>query len=267
MKFGVVIPSGNARDAARLARQAEESGWDGFFTWEAPWATDAWVSLTAAAMATSRIRLGTLLTPLPWLDPVRFAATTATLDDLSGGRLILAVGLGANDTGAQSIGWPLDSRTKAGLLDEHLAILHGLWRGQPFAFAGKHRTVAPIDFLAPPSPVQQPRIPTWCVGSWNRPRSMARVLRCDGVVPQLANPGRIEPADVHAIRDWLSANGKDASFDIVVDGESEPVTASGMVAPYVEAGATWWMETRWAAPGMDRLPDFATRIAAGPPRI
>ena len=95
MKYGFVLPSGDARTAADMARIAEQDGWDGFFVWEPVWGNDAWVCLTAAAMVTERIRLGTMLTPISRMRPWKLASETATLDNLSGGRVILAVGLAA----------------------------------------------------------------------------------------------------------------------------------------------------------------------------
>src|SRR3990172_609835 len=108
MKFGFVMPQGDARAAARLAAEAEAAGWDGFFVWEPVWGIDAWVALTAAAMRTKRIRLGTMLTPLSRMRPWKLASETATLDNLSGGRVILAVGLGAVDTGFGAFGEATD---------------------------------------------------------------------------------------------------------------------------------------------------------------
>jgi len=98
MKFGFVLPYGDARTAADLAQAAEGAGWDGFFVWEPVWGNDAWVGLAAAAMVTHRIRLGTMLTPLSRMRPWKLASETATLDNLSGGRVILSVGLGAIDS-------------------------------------------------------------------------------------------------------------------------------------------------------------------------
>src|SRR5215510_16299036 len=95
MKYGFVLPRGDARMAAETAELAERAGWDGFFIWEPVWGVDAWVALTAAAMRTERIRLGTMLTPLPRRRPWDLAGQTAALDNLSGGRVILSVGLGA----------------------------------------------------------------------------------------------------------------------------------------------------------------------------
>src|SRR5512137_1911371 len=99
MRYGFVLPKGDARTAAGLAREAEQAGWDGFFVWEPVWGIDAWVALTAAAMQTQKIRLGTMLTPISRMRPWKLASETATLDNLSGGRVILSVGLGATDTG------------------------------------------------------------------------------------------------------------------------------------------------------------------------
>src|SRR6478672_1770447 len=99
MKYGFVLPSGDARTAAEFAEAAEQAGWDGFFVWEPVWGVDAWIALTAAAMRTERIRLGTMITPLSRMRPWKLASETATLDRLSNGRVILAVGLGAIDSG------------------------------------------------------------------------------------------------------------------------------------------------------------------------
>lgn len=61
MKYGFVLPFGDARTAANLAQEAEAAGWDGFFVWEPVWGIDAWVCLTAAAMVTERITLQWLI--------------------------------------------------------------------------------------------------------------------------------------------------------------------------------------------------------------
>src|SRR5512139_1663727 len=98
MKFGFILPRGDARTAAEIAHELEAAGWDGFFVWEPVWGVDAWVCLTAAAMRTERIRLGTMLTPLSRMRPWELAGKSAALDNLSSGRVIIAVGLGAVDT-------------------------------------------------------------------------------------------------------------------------------------------------------------------------
>ncbi len=70
MRYGFVVPWGDAADIGDLAEAAEDAGWDGLFVWEPVWGVDAWISLGLAAVRTSRIRLGTMLTPpsrrRPW---------------------------------------------------------------------------------------------------------------------------------------------------------------------------------------------------------
>src|SRR3954447_724739 len=97
MKYGFVLPWGDAATAVELAVEAERAGWDGFFMWEGLWGVDPWVGLAAVAMRTERLRLGTMLTPVPRRPPWDLASQSATLDNLSGGRVTLSVGLGAPD--------------------------------------------------------------------------------------------------------------------------------------------------------------------------
>jgi alkanesulfonate monooxygenase SsuD/methylene tetrahydromethanopterin reductase-like flavin-dependent oxidoreductase (luciferase family) len=271
MKYGFVLPEGDARTAADFALTAESAGWDGFFVWEPVWGIDAWVCLTAAAMVTERIRLGTLLTPLSRMRPWKLASETATLDNLSGGRVILSVGLGAPDTGFEAFGEVTDRKQRAELLDEGLDILTGLWKGQPFQYQGKHYQVQPLDFMPPPPPVQQPRIPIWVVGAWNYPRSMERVLRWDGLLPYI--PGQqLTPAALREMRAFVEQRiGTDRPFDYVVEGETpgdSPQQASEKVRPWQEAGATWWIEARWETLRDERLYGrMLERIQQGPPRL
>ena len=276
MRYGFVLPFGDARVAAECAELAEGAGWDGFFVWEAAWGVDAWISLTAAAMRTERIRLGTMLTPLSRMRPWKLASETATLDNLSGGRLTLAVGLGAPDSGWAEFGEVTDRRVRAELLDEGLDIVTGLWKGQPFNYDGKHYTVRETTFAPPPPPAQQPRIPIWVVGAWPREKSLRRALRYDGLLPNVIGAdGKARnptPEELAAMRDYADANrADDGPYEIIVEGETpgdDPAAASAIVGPWSAAGATWWLETRWQLPrDGDNLPALRERIAQGPPRI
>jgi alkanesulfonate monooxygenase SsuD/methylene tetrahydromethanopterin reductase-like flavin-dependent oxidoreductase (luciferase family) len=273
MQYGFVLPYGDARTAANLARAAEQAGWDGFFVWEPVWGIDAWVALTAAAMQTEKIRLGTMLTPLSRMRPWKLASETATLDNLSGGRVILAVGLGAVDTGFFDFGEVTDRKTRAELLDEGLEILTGLWRGQPFNFNGKHYTVKETKFYPPPPPVQQPRIPIWVVGALNSEKSMQRALKYDGLLPTQIGAKGAQQASADDIREMKAyiaqRRAANTPFDIVVEGSTpgdDPVQAEESLRPWREAGATWWLEALWSS--MDE-PDGAQkvlrRLRQGPP--
>jgi len=280
MKYGFVMPYGDARQAAEWARQAEAAGWDGFFVWEPVWGIDAWVALTAAAMLTSRIRLGTMLTPLSRMRPWKLASETATLDNLSGGRVILAVGLGALDSGFAAFGEVTDRVQRAELLDEGLEILNRLWAGEPFSFPGVHYQVnlTKDSFFTPfpPSPVQKPRIPIWVVGAWPSPKSMRRVLRYDGLLPNvIGGDGKVRmspatPDEVREMAAFIRANRSEsesvnASFDIIVEGRTPGNDLGKAVAttrPYAEAGATWWIEAQWTEPDMQKV---LARLRQGPP--
>jgi alkanesulfonate monooxygenase SsuD/methylene tetrahydromethanopterin reductase-like flavin-dependent oxidoreductase (luciferase family) len=277
VKYGFVFPWGDAHAAAEHASLAEAAGWDGFFVWEPVWGYDAWVLLAAAALRTERIRLGTLITPLSRMRPWKLASETVTVDHLSKGRLILSVGLGAIDSGFEAFGEVTDRKTRAELLDEGLEILTGLWGGQPFRYSGKHYHVKETTFLPPPPPVQQPRIPIWVVGAWPRAKSMQRAMRFDGLLPNLMGAdGKVRmsaptPDEIREIRAFIDERRVEQTpFDIVVEGQTpgdNPEQAAGIVRPFAEAGATWWIEALWEnidRPGGQEA--VLERIRQGPPR-
>ncbi len=279
MQYGFIFPGGDVRMLAAFSHEAEEMGWDGVFIpdcidieagSDAPsLGFDPWVTLAAMAMRTERVRLGTIVTPISRRRPWKLARETMTLDHLSNGRLIVAVGLGAlDDKGFGSVGEVTDLKTRAEMLDEGLAILAGLWSGQPFSFHGAHYHVDEMTFLPPP--VQSPRIPVWVVGAWPRMKSMRRTLQWDGILPQKsgADP-TMSPADIAAMKAFIDAERlSGAPFDIIAEGETpgdDRAAATEKVRPLAEAGATWWMETRWLAPnGPDVI---RARIRQGPPRL
>ncbi|HSB02371.1 MAG TPA: LLM class flavin-dependent oxidoreductase, partial [Anaerolineales bacterium] len=177
MKYGLYLPNfgafADARLLANLARDAEQAGWDGFFLWDhiaRPWVTqvvDTWVALSAIALNTTTIRFGPLVTPLPRRRPWKLARETASLDQLSAGRLILGIGtggIGGLVKEWENFGEELDLRTRAEMLDEGLDILTGLWSGKPFAYTGRHYQVKDTEFI--PAPIQSPRVPIWVAGNW-----------------------------------------------------------------------------------------------------
>jgi alkanesulfonate monooxygenase SsuD/methylene tetrahydromethanopterin reductase-like flavin-dependent oxidoreductase (luciferase family) len=271
MRYGMVLPGGTAPEQLEQAILAEQSGWDGVFVWEAGYGVDAWTLLAAIAARTTRIRLGTLLTPLPWRRPWKVASQVVTLDQLSEGRAILAVGLGALGGGLPATGEVVDLRHRAELLDEGIDLMRTLWAGGN-SYRGSHYTYeCEGDDLAHVAGAVQHPIPIWVVAAWPRPKSMRRALRCDGVVPQY-NLGSREPApaDAAAVSQWLAEHGAKPGMDIISEGETpadDPATAKDMVRPWAEAGCTWWLETRWELPhhSADRLTQVRQRLAAGPP--
>ncbi len=275
MKFGFVLPGGEAIDCANFAEKAEEAGWDGIFVPDQVWGVDAWVTLTAIAMKTKRIRMGTMLTPVSRRRPWKLAGETAAIDRLSKGRLILSVGLGAIDTGFDKFGEELDRKKRAELLDEGLDIITGLWQGQPFNYSGKHYQVKETTFFPPPAPFQKPRIPIWVVGAWPRRKSMQRVVKYDGLLPaKMKSDGsfvKVTSADIRVMKVYVDENRKlKTPFDIILEGETsgeDPHRARAKVKPFEDAGATWWLDSMWSETLLNQKGrrKVLKRIMQGPP--
>ena len=128
---------------AELASLAEKAGWDGFFIWDGiggsePTA-DPWVTLSLIASCTSKIRIGTAVTPIARRRPWKLARETTSVDWISQGRLTLGVGLGDHpSTEYQQFGENSNIRTLADKLDEGLEVLTGLWTGKEFSYKGIH---------------------------------------------------------------------------------------------------------------------------------
>ncbi len=288
MKFGMSIPPfgdfANPKALAELAKQAEDSGWDGFFIWDHVMfdptfhpITDPWIGLTAVALHTTRIRLGTMITPLPRRRPWRVARETVALDHISNGRFTLGVGLG--DPAQWDYGFfgeETDARTRAKRLDESLDILAGLWSGEPFRFQGEHYTMQEVRFL--PRPLQRPRIPIWVGGWWPNKRPMQRAARWDGAVP--IKSGGIPAEEWHMIIDLIREHRQtDAPFDFVHNGATpgdDPGKAQQMVEPYIEAGVNWWIEAidpwrfgwKWEEQWSEKASlQMQERILQGPPPL
>ncbi|HEX9338132.1 MAG TPA: LLM class flavin-dependent oxidoreductase [Pseudonocardiaceae bacterium] len=265
MRYGVVLPGGSATEQLAQAVLADQAGWDGVFVWEAAYGVDAWTLLAAMATATDRVALGTMLTPLPWRRPWKVASQAVTLDQLSGGRAILAVGLGATGTELPETGEPAELIERAQRLDEGIDLIRMLWAGESHYHGQHYRYDCDRADLATLGRPVRDTIPLWVVGAWPHPKSMRRALRCDGVVPQwhLGRPGT--PDDVRDLRAWLTNHGTEA--DIVLDGESPAEDGGSTVRPWTDAGATWWLETRWEMPhhSADRMTQIRQRIDARPP--
>jgi alkanesulfonate monooxygenase SsuD/methylene tetrahydromethanopterin reductase-like flavin-dependent oxidoreductase (luciferase family) len=226
---------------ARLAAEAEQAGWHGFFVWDhLSWpapvrqVADPWITLAAAVAATEQLRLGPMVTPLARRRPAKVARETATLDRLSGGRLTLGAGLGSDRFGGElsATGEQLDDRQRAQMLDEALAILAAAWSGQPVHHRGLHYTVDGIQFL--PRPVQASGIPVWVAGFPGHSSPLRRAARHDGFFPvNLEHPDQLAAiaATIAGLREH-----RIAPYDLAV--ALPPGTDP---APYAKAGATWWL--------------------------
>lgn len=274
MKFAINIPNfgsfDDARAVADLAREAEAAGWDGFFIWDhVLWTApenqplaDPWVTLAAIATATTRIRFGPMVTPLPRRRPWQVARAAATLDQLSGGRLVLGVGIGGDWFGDYSrFGESPDQKAHGAMLDEALDVLQGLWSGEPFSYQGEHYTINDVQFL--PRPVQQPRIPIWVAGMWPGTKPFRRAARWDGVSPLSHDDNAtLQPDEIRAMRAYIAQHrASDELFDVVLGG---PPLEPAQYAAYAEAGVTWYQDGFIWEDSVEMVRDHIRR---GPPQV
>ena len=289
MRFSVNLPNFGDFAApsavATAAVAAEQAGWDGLFVWDhvvhdkearrrQPFG-DPWILLTAAANATSHLRLGTLVTPVARRRPEQLARQVATLDSLSRGRMIFAAGLGGPiEDEYGSFGDTTDPVVLAQRLDEGLELLARYWSGEPVNHDGPHYQVRDVTLL--PATVQRPRPPIWIGGIWPHRAPMRRAARWDGAVPMFtaATHGYIPPVD--QVRDLVTyvnqhrEDPQDRPFEIVLGGATpgDPAKAGDVIAPLADAGATWWDERQFqASDDVHRLTPVLRRINQGPPAV
>jgi alkanesulfonate monooxygenase SsuD/methylene tetrahydromethanopterin reductase-like flavin-dependent oxidoreductase (luciferase family) len=275
MQWGLYLlnvgPFHDPRTLVDLARAAEDAGWDGFFLADNLAAgagvpvVDTWSTLAAIAGQTRRIRLGPLVTALPRRHLGRLAREAVTLDHLSGGRLTLGVGSGDDHWREYSTFGPVPTdRQRGAMLDEGLAVLTGLWSGQPFRFQGDYYQITNAAFV--PGPVQQPQIPIWVGGQWPHPGPFRRAARWEGVCPN-ALERAVTPEEYQAIHSLIRAHRTSAApFDVVhmqlvENPQAHP--AAARVAAYTASGVTWWLAYFDAN---SRVSDVQQHIRLGPPR-
>ncbi len=165
-----------------VARLTEELGFDAFFRSDhylrigegplGPGSTDAWMTLAALGRETSRIRLGTLVTPVTFRLPGVLAIQVAQADAMSGGRIEIGLGAGWYDQEHTKFGIPFPpTGDRFEMLEEQLAILEGTWQtapGDTFTFSGKHYQLDASPAL--PRPAQHPRPPV-ILGGWGTKRT------------------------------------------------------------------------------------------------
>lgn len=259
MRFGVSMPNvGNPGELLDLAVAAEQSAWDGLFLWDhvnaLPAMHDPWVVLGAVAARTSRVRLGTLVTPVPRRRPWKLAKEVVTLDHLSRGRAVLGVGLGVPaDTEYGAFGEPTEARVHAAMLDEALPLLDSFLRGDRVDHDGPHyRVRAQLD----PPAVQRPRPPMWVAATLGRRAPLQRARRWDGVFPLGTATAPLTPGQLAGlVADLEPPPGYDVLGVLTPQATAEELAA---------AGATWAIDG--PAGPEESLARVRRRVAAGPPR-
>jgi probable F420-dependent oxidoreductase len=242
VRYGVCLANiGTYSDpgaSVRIARAAEQFGWEAVFVWDhlafvwGPPAADPWVVLAAIAAQTETVRIGTAVTPVARRRPHVLAQTVASLDVLSGGRVIFGAGLGGVESEFGKFGEPTDAKVRAAKLDEGLGVLRDLWSGAEVTHQGEHYTVDGVTLA--PRPVQE-QVPVWIGG--NKPPSLRRAARWDGWIADSAAPTgmTLTPDDVARSIETI---GRDEGYDVAVLGQNDRADPS----EYADAGATWWLE-------------------------
>jgi alkanesulfonate monooxygenase SsuD/methylene tetrahydromethanopterin reductase-like flavin-dependent oxidoreductase (luciferase family) len=278
VKHGIYLPPfadfADVRRTAELAATAERVGWDGFFIWDHMYAApgmavaEAWTTLAAISLATSRIRIGALVTPLARRRPWVLARQIATLDQLSGGRLVAGVGLG--DDGWRefsAFGEETSPRARGELLDEALTVLVQFLAGNAVSFRGVRFVIDAEPLL--PRPVQDP-VPIWAAVRWPNKRPLVRAARLQGCFPIFPAGGDLPApppiAELTALRAALTDLGAPRSLDVVVRCSLHRLDAAAradVVAELREAGVTWLLEGFGVGQPASEVADY---VAEGPPR-
>lgn len=277
MRYAIdVAPLGELADPraiVRLAVAAEAAGWDGLSTWDILGtamdveAADPFVALAAVAAATERLRLITSIIVLPRRRPQLVAQAAGTLDRLSGGRLVLGIGAGADPGDFVAFGEPFDE-ARIGRLDEAAEIIDQLLRGQTVSREGAAFTMTGAS--VGPRPVQQPRPPIWVGGM--RPGAIRRAARWDGwiaiAVSEDGSSMELQPDAFGEMverlrRESASLGRADEPMEVALFAFSGPADVD-LVARYEDAGATWWLES--LSPLRGSFEQLLGRVRAGPPR-
>ncbi|MFN8475557.1 MAG: LLM class flavin-dependent oxidoreductase [Anaerolineae bacterium] len=160
-----IDPAGHLLAAGQLA---ESLGFDAVFFGDHPaWALDCWVHMAALAVKTSRIRLGTNVSAIPFRHPVITARLAADLDNLSGGRLVLGLGIGWDANEFANLGLPFSPPSeRQAALEEALTIIQGVWAAESFTYHGRYYQTTNAR-IAPP-PIQRPTPPLMIGGGGER---------------------------------------------------------------------------------------------------
>ena len=243
------------RVVADLAAEAESAGWDGFFVWDhlqygdrVTSIADVWTCCAAVAMRTERLLFGPMVTPLARRRPQVLARQAASLAQLSGGRLVLGLGLGDDWVGEFSaFGDEADPRVRGLMLDEGLAVLTALLSGESVTHEGPHYSANGARFRPAPA------VPIWLAGRLGNRAPLRRAARHDGFFPI----GLDRPDDLDQVIADLAEHDPTPGFDVVVD-----LLPGQDPAAWLQRGASWVL-TRIGPFDLD-LAEVRRIVRAGP---
>ncbi|TVT42393.1 LLM class F420-dependent oxidoreductase [Amycolatopsis rhizosphaerae] len=273
MKFGIAtfVTDESIRPDV-LGRALEERGFDSLFlaehshipiSRESPFpgggalprryyrTLDPFVALTAAAATTSRLLLATGVALLIQRDVIHTANEVASLDLVSGGRVLFGVGAGWNREEMRNHG--TDPRTRGALLDEQIQALKEIWTRDEAEFHGRHVDFDPIHLW--PKPLQRPHPPVYVGGE--SPAALNRLAKYgDAWLPRAGT----EPAELRRVRTWLAAQGRpDVPFTVFGASADER-----LLDGYAEAGAdrvTFLLPTLGEAETLAHLDDLVKVVS------
>lgn len=262
VRFAVSLPIfTDPRALVDLGAEAEQAGWDGILLWDhLQWdlhrrldVFDPWAVLSAIAVRTERVMLGTAVTPLARRRPWVLAKQITTLDHLSGGRAVLGVGVGEPGDADFGVFGDEPSRSRrAKILDDALGLIDGLLRGEPVSHHSDHFSV---DAQLRPPPVQAPRPRIFVAGTHPTRPPIARALRWDGFFP-ISYRGLLSPEQLSG---YLDGVDRPAGWDLYVS-----LNRDHPIVDYEQAGVTWLVEG--ANPDGDWVDGLRRRIRSGPPK-
>jgi len=222
VRFGFIVPHnyglGDPQDVVGVARKAEETGYDSVWVnhhvlhagyildrlGDAPY-YDALTLLTWVAAVTERVRLGTTVIVLPYLNPLVLAKTIATLDVMSHGRVNLGIGVG--NLKHESDALARDFHNRGRYTNEGIAVMRELWTSLDPAYDGEFFSFSGVKFS--PKPVQQPGPPI-LVGGHSRAAHRRAARLGDGWHPMGLTPVQAG-VQMQPIRDMANAAGRDGS--------------------------------------------------------
>ncbi|MDH5403553.1 MAG: LLM class flavin-dependent oxidoreductase [Candidatus Heimdallarchaeota archaeon] len=275
MKFGIFIPTmGKYADPIQVvefAKLAENSGWDGVFVPDHimhggsnPW-LDANIMMAAIASNTKTIMIGSCITPVARRQPWQLAKELATLDVLSGGRIILGVGIGAPPSDFTSFG--MEYKNMGEKLDEALEIVDLCWKGEIFDYDGNHYQLKDVRLL--PVPIQQPRIPILIGGRWPGNKPFIRGAKWDGMMPISKQwPEALTIEELRELTSFVNherIKHSDKKGELIIQLETSEMDNKNLLSSFNEIGVTWVLFS--ISPRKGSIEIMREKILEGPPKL